>query len=102
MTKKLAEWKNDNAVKEWFTKIGNKRTIKNYSNEFPKFLFLLSYCCFINVKASATACETLANSFFVYLFSSSVSRVVLNCFASFSRFSILWVRRICPSARLSK
>jgi len=32
------EWKTDKAVQEWFTMIGNKRTIKNYSNEFPKFL----------------------------------------------------------------
>jgi hypothetical protein len=31
---KVAEWKNDKAIVEWFTKIRNKRTIKNYSNEF--------------------------------------------------------------------
>jgi len=35
---KIQPWKNDSAIVEWFTKIGNKRTIKNYSNEFPKFL----------------------------------------------------------------
>ena len=34
---KVVEWKNDKAIAEWFTKIGNKRTIKNYNNEF-KFL----------------------------------------------------------------
>jgi integrase len=35
---KIAEWKDDLAIQEWFRKIGNKRTIKNYSVEFPKFL----------------------------------------------------------------
>jgi site-specific recombinase XerD len=32
------DWKNDKAVVNWFQLIGNKRTIENYSNEFPKFL----------------------------------------------------------------
>jgi site-specific recombinase XerD len=32
------EWINDKYVKNWFELIGNKRTIKNYSNDFPNFL----------------------------------------------------------------
>lgn len=31
-------WKEDKFVKNWFELLGNKRTIQNYSEEFPKFL----------------------------------------------------------------
>jgi site-specific recombinase XerD len=31
-------WKEDKFVKNWFELLGNKRTIENYSGEFPKFL----------------------------------------------------------------
>jgi hypothetical protein len=31
-------WKEDKFVKNWFELLGNKRTINNYSREFPKFL----------------------------------------------------------------
>jgi len=31
-------WKEDKFVKNWFELLGNKRTIQNYSGEFPKFL----------------------------------------------------------------
>ena len=34
----MNNWKEDKAIIEWFNKLGNKRTIKNYSNEFPHFL----------------------------------------------------------------
>jgi len=41
-TKELLELRKiidtDKAVSEWFTSIGNKRTISNYRNDFPKFL----------------------------------------------------------------
>ncbi len=30
------DWKTDKCVKNWFELIGNERTIKNYSNDFPK------------------------------------------------------------------
>ena len=32
------DWQNDKYVKNWFELLGNERTIKNYSNDFPKFL----------------------------------------------------------------
>ena len=31
-------WKEDKFVKNWFELLGNKRTIQNYSGDFPKFL----------------------------------------------------------------
>ncbi len=32
------DWENDQYVKNWFEILGNERTIKNYTNDFPKFL----------------------------------------------------------------
>jgi site-specific recombinase XerD len=32
------EWLNDGCVKNWFELLGNQRTIKNYTNDFPNFL----------------------------------------------------------------
>ena len=32
------EWLNDKYVQNWFELLGNERTIKNYKNDFPKFL----------------------------------------------------------------
>lgn len=32
------EWTNDKYVQNWFELLGNERTIKNYKNDFPKFL----------------------------------------------------------------
>lgn len=34
----MDNWKNDKYVKNWFQLLGNERTIKNYSGDFPKFL----------------------------------------------------------------
>jgi hypothetical protein len=34
----MDNWKNDKYVKNWFELLGNERTIKNYSGDFPKFL----------------------------------------------------------------
>jgi len=34
----MQNWQEDKYVKNWFELLGNKRTIKNYSNDFPKFL----------------------------------------------------------------
>ena len=33
-----ADWLNDKYVQNWFQLLGNARTIKNYTNDFPKFL----------------------------------------------------------------
>ena len=50
-TKELLELRKiidtDKAVSEWFKSIGNKRTISNYRNDFPKFLkFVREYTSF--------------------------------------------------------
>ena len=34
----MEDWENDKYVKNWFALLGNERTIKNYSGDFPKFL----------------------------------------------------------------
>jgi hypothetical protein len=34
----MENWQNDKYVQNWFELLGNERTIKNYSNDFPKFL----------------------------------------------------------------
>jgi hypothetical protein len=34
----LENWTKDPKVVEWFELLNNERTIKNYRNEFPRFL----------------------------------------------------------------
>ena len=34
----MENWKEDQFVKNWFELLGNERTIRNYKEEFPKFL----------------------------------------------------------------